>query len=147
MPKVVCNLSSFGYAGEPAPAVQALCYMPRINHSEWVGFLVDTEASGTCLNGTYAYDLQGKMNPKTLSQSGGIGGNCEYFNEKALLIFRDDANSYLYRRIEIGIQKLLETQIKENPDLLRCPCLLGRDIIAKCKFVYNARQSDTVLHF
>lgn len=147
MPKVVCNLSSFGYAGEPAPAVQALCYIPRINHSEWIDFLVDTGASGTCLNGQYAYDLQEKMNPETLSPSGGIGGSCEYFHETALLMFRDDANSYVYRIIEIGIQQIPEIQIMETPNVLRCPCLLGRDILTKCKFVYNARQSDTALYF
>jgi len=130
----------------PAPAVQVFCYLPRIDHGELVDFMVDTGASGTCLNGTYAYNLQSRMNPATLYPSGGIGGSCQYYNEKALLIFRDETNSLFHESIDIGIQEFIRgTQI--TPELLKCPCLLGRDILTKCKFVYDERQNNTSLYF
>lgn len=79
----------------PAPAVQALCYIPRIHHSEWVDFMIDTGASATCLNGIYALGLEQFKRVTTIRRSTGISGSCDYFYEDALLIFMDMKNRKL----------------------------------------------------
>ncbi len=131
----------------PAPAVRAFCYMPRINHGEWVDFLIDTGASGTCLNGIYAMDLQRQMLPVTLNPSMGIGGNCNYFHERCVVVFVDDAGKLLTQDINIGVLQLTLNLLRV-PNVLSCPCLLGRDILNKCSFQsdYNNRQVKLVFN-
>ncbi len=130
----------------PAPAVQAYCYIPRINHGEWVDFLVDTGASATCLNGIYARDLRNNMRPHTLSPSHGIGGSCEYFYEEAILVFRDDYGQYLSRPLDIGVQQIQQQHLND-PRSLYCPCLLGRDILNSCTLNYDPSHNDIALIF
>ncbi len=125
----------------PAPAVQAFWYIPRLDHGEWVDFLIDTGASGTCLNGIYTLDLQRHMRRSTLSTSHGIGTS-EYFYERAIIIFRDDNNELLSRTIQLGIQRIIRQHLSD-PFALHCPCLLGRDIINGCTFGYDPRHNET----
>jgi len=146
MRRVTCTLSTFGFQMMPAPAVQAYWYMPRLNHGEWALFLIDTGASGTCLNGIYALDLQRYMRPSTLSSSFGIGGTSEYFTERAIIIFRDDRNQLLHRTIQIGIQRI-ERRHLSDPHTLYCPCLLGRDLLNVCIFNYNPSKNEVTLMF
>lgn len=117
----------------PAPSVQALCYIDRIGHSEIVDFLIDTGASGTCLNGTYAYGLHDQMRPHSIRSSVGIG-TCDYYHEHAVIIFLDRDNQPIYFEIGLGIQRL-DHDPDEDHDL-NIPSLLGRDIINKCEFYY-----------
>ena len=126
----------------PAPAVQALCYIPRIHHSEWVDFMIDTGASATCLNGIYALGLEQYKRTGTIRRSTGISGSCDYFYEDALLIFMDARRRQVAESIKMGIQCIPATN-QNDPDWLHCPCLLGRDIINKYVFTYDA-QNDRV---
>lgn len=131
----------------PAPAVQAYWYIPRLDRGEWVLFLVDTGASETTLNGIHALALQSHMRTRTLSPSFGIGGSCQYFGERAIIVFRDDRNQWLSRTIQrLGIQ-LIEQQHPSNSTVLYCPCLLGRDILNDCIFNYNPSHTDVTLMF
>lgn len=130
----------------PAPAVQAYWYIPRLDHGEWVEFLIDTGASATCLNGIYALDLQRHMRPSTLSPSTGIGGSSNYFHEQAMIVFRDDRNDLLSRTITIGIQHIQRRHLRD-PAILYCPCLLGRDILNRCAFVYDISHREVALMF
>ena len=146
MRRVICRLSTFGFNMMPAPAVQAFCYIPRINHSEWVDFMVDTGASETCLNGIYALDLQSQMRTNTLINSCGIGGDCDYFHERAAIIFSDDRGELLSRVIWIGIQHITSQHLQDS-NIMHVPCLLGRDILNRCQFDYNPTQSNIALIF
>lgn len=130
----------------PAPAVQAYCYIPRVNHGEWVHFLIDTGASETCLNGIYALGLQHHMRPETLEESHGIGGNCDYFHERTILVFRDDRNQWLSRVVWLGIQHITRAHLN-NPNILHCPALLGRDILNRSRLDYNPNQREVTLIF
>lgn len=146
MRRVTCTQSTFGFPGLPAPAVQAFWYLPRINHGEWTLFLIDTGASGTCLNGIYALGLQQQMRPRTLTSSFGIGGGSRYFGERAIMLFRDDNGQMLPRRTQIGVQRI-EIQQLNDPNVLQLPCLVGRDILYGCTFNYNPSNSDIMLIF
>lgn len=133
----------------PAPSVQVFCYIKRINHGEWVDFLIDTGASATCLHGTYAFDLQEYMRIRTLRDSSGIGGvRCGYYQEEATLVFRDDIGQPLSRVVRIGIQQFTEDHVNDPHTLeecLECPSLLGRDILNNCLFIYKAKPEAITL--
>jgi hypothetical protein len=128
----------------PAPAVQAFCYIPRIHHGEWVDFMIDTGASATCLNGIYALGLEKHKRTSTIRSSSGISGSCNYFYEDALVIFMDMRNRQVAESIRLGIQ-CIPTTNQKDPDWLHCPCLLGRDIINKYVFTYNAQNGRVTL--
>lgn len=149
MRRVVGKAQTFGSEITPAPAVQVYCYIERINHGEWVDFLIDTGAGGTCLHGTYAFDLQDRMRSRTCKTYGGIAGvSCGYYHEKAELLFRDDKGQELSRKIRLGIQQFTPEHLKDLDALeecLDCPSLLGRDILNKCLFTYNLNQSEKVV--
>lgn len=151
MRKVVCKLQTFGFDTTPAPSVQVFCYIKRINHSEWVDFLIDTGASETCLHGTYAFDLQEYMRIRTLRDYYGIGGvSCSYYHEEATLIFRDDTGQPLSRVVRIGIQQFTEEHVNDPDTLeecLECPSLLGRDILNRCLFIYKTKPEEITLTF
>ena len=151
MRRVIGKLSTFGFRGMPAPSVQVFCYIARLNHGEWVDFLIDTGASGTCLHGTYAFDLQEHMRIHSIRYSYGIAGmRCGYYHEKVALLFRDDRGQPLHRIITIGIQQFTDEHVKELKtleDCLACPSLLGRDILNKCLFIYKAKPEEITLTF
>ena len=151
MRKVTCKSQTFGFETTPAPAVQAYCYIKRINHGEWVDFLIDTGATRTCLHGIYAFDLQEHMRIKTLEGYYGIGGvSCGYYHERATLIFLDDKGQPLSRVIRIGIQQFTDEHVNDQDTLeecLECPSLIGRDILNKCLFVYQTKPEEITLTF
>lgn len=145
MREIKCSLSTFGFQMLPAPVVQAYCYVPRLNLGREVDFLIDTGAAGTCLNGGYAYGLQNHMRSNSLSPICGIGGTRQYYQERALLLFRDSKGQPVPQVITLGIQQLLAPNIAQDPDLLRMPCLLGRDILNRWELRYDARKSNITL--
>lgn len=128
----------------PAPAVQALCYIPRIRHSEWVDFMMDTGASATCLNGIYALGLERYKRPSTIRSSSGISGSCDYFYEDAVLIFMDTRKRQVAEAIKLGIQ-CIPAANQHDPDWPHCPCLLGRDIMNKYILTYDAQGGRVTL--
>lgn len=149
MKLVRCSLSTFGFEMTPAPAVQAYCYINRINRGEWVDLLIDTGASETCLHGIYALDLQEYMRDDTLEVSYGIGGiRCAYYHERATLLFRDEKSQPLSRVVMIGIQQFTEEDFNDPDNLedcLECPSLLGRDILSRWELRYNHQKEDITL--
>jgi len=149
MRRVIGKTQTFGSEITPAPAVQVYCYIARINHGEWVDFLIDTGAGGTCLHGTYAFDLQDRMRIRTLKDYGGIAGiSCSYYHEQAELLFLDDRGQHLSRMVRLGIQQFTPEHVNDQDILeecLDCPSLLGCDILNNCLFTYNFKQSEQVV--
>lgn len=138
------TFSSFGYqSSAPAPAVQALVFIPHINFTVLHTFLIDTGASGTCLHGLSAWRLQSVLDSNSIQSSSGVGGHCQYYHERALLIFKDIDGNDLSKATLLGIQKIETTQFYSDPDILRLPSLLGRDILSKCEFRYNYPNNET----
>ena len=146
MKRIKCDLSNFGILRVPAPRVQVLCYIPRLNLSAEVDFLIDTGASGSCLNGGYAYGLQRHMRKETLQQSAGIGGQCGYYSETAVLVFTDTARQAVDFEVELGIQYMRRFLWKKpNRLAMRTPCLLGRDVLLEWELRYNHQKEDITL--
>lgn len=147
MRTIPCTFSSFGYSGVPAPAVQAYYYFPRIRKGNWVTFMIDTGASETCLNGLSALPLQKHFKQKHVTPSCGIGGSCDYYQEKAIIVFRDDKGKPLAKSALLGIQKIDLAELANRSEILRLPCLLGRDILSTGELRYNVPQGYTSIIF
>lgn len=131
----------------PAPAVQVFCYIPILDHGEWVDFLIDTGSSDTCLNGIYALDLQQNMREETLGDSLSVGGGCKYYHERAVLIFQDENDDpFSCQVLPLGIQQIQPQHLK-IPDFLDCPSLLGRDVIEKCVLYVEISKGTVELVF
>jgi hypothetical protein len=146
MNRIRGDLSNFGFLIMPAPRVQALCYIPRIELGFEVAFMIDTGASGTCLNGGYALGLQRYMRKDPLQYSLGIGGRCGYYKEQAVLVFTDIIGQRWARQLEICIQQIRKCLWrKPNPVILLTPCLLGRDILSEWEFQYNHQKQHVEL--
>ncbi len=146
MRTIKCTFSSFGYqSSTPAPAVQVLVFIPRINFSVLQTFLIDTGASGTCLHGLSALRLQSVLDTASIQSSSGIGGHCYYYQERALLVFKDTNNNDFSRATLLGIQKIEPSELHTKPGILRLPSLLGRDILSKCELRYNYPSNETSL--
>ncbi len=140
------DLSNFNILLKPAPRVQVSCYIPRLKLGMEVDFMIDTGASGTCLNGGYALGLQSYMSKETLHSSVGIGGRCGYYNERAVLVFTDTKGQLLDVRVNLGIQRIRRfLWMKPKPIMLRTPCLLGRDVLSKWELQYNHKKKDVRL--
>lgn len=137
MSRIRGDLSTFNILVTPAPRVQVLCYISRLNLGFEVDFMIDTGASGTCLNGGYALGLQHHMRENTLQYSSGIGGQCGYYKEEAVLVFTDTTGQQLARQVELGIQQI---QQRPDPQTLRTPCLLGRDILSEWELRYDHKN-------
>jgi len=129
----------------PAPAVQAYCYLPRLNRGRKVDFLIDTGAAGTCLHGGYALGLQSYMQENTIGTICGIGGSRPYFQERAILVFTDDKAHPVPCRTALGVQKILPEDIAKDPDILRMPCVLGRDVLNRWEFRYDVPHGEILL--
>jgi hypothetical protein len=123
---------------EPAPLVQAHCYLTRLNMGLWATFMVDTGAAGTCLHGAPAWRVQRHMRPTTLLPASGVGGPCSYYGEHATLIFYDNQHQYVSRTLNrIDIQVITPRDIIASHGIPNIPSLLGRDILNKWKFTYD----------
>jgi len=146
MRRIKGDLSNFGILLTPAPRVQVLCYIPRLNLSAEVDFMIDTGASGTCLNGGYALGLQRYMRKETLRTSTGIGGQCGYYTETALLVFTDTTGQPLDFELELSIQRIRRfLWIRPSHLTLLTPCLLGRDVLSEWELRYNHQKEDITL--
>jgi hypothetical protein len=131
---------------EPAPAVQAYCYLTRINVGFWVTFMVDTGAAGTTLHGAPAWSVQRYMRPATILPASGVGGNCNYYGEQSILVFRATDNNPVSRTLRrIDIQALTDREILNPSSLLSIPSLLGRDILNKWKLNYDCPNGTMYL--
>jgi len=146
MRRIRGDLSDFGILETPAPRVQVLCYMPRLGLSFEVDFMIDTGASGTCLNGSYAFGLQRYMRKNPLHSTAGIGGQCGYYSEEVILVFTDTTGQPLAHQLELSIQRIRRCLFKRPSYLiLLTPCLLGRDILSEWEFRYDHQKGHVAL--
>lgn len=141
MPTIECTLASFGFRGVSAPAVQAYFYIPKIDYGSFVTFLIDTGASGTCLHGPVALYLQKRLKKQTIQHSQGIGGKSAYYHERVILTFTDITGRPVSRGTSMGIQKLSPWKLFFKKQSLKLPSLLGRDILSRSRFVYDASNN------
>lgn len=118
------------------PYVEALINLPRLGITGGVSFLVDTGGDQTVLAPTDAIRMgiqYSKFAPSASRVLRGVG-RCRGFKERAYAIFLDDSRSRL-----VGYE--IELLIAETKLGLRCPSLLGRDVLRYFRFRYNFPRS------
>lgn len=98
-----------------------------------VSFLVDTGADTTVLMPVDADRLGVQFGQlTTTTTSTGMGGESEDFVEPAYLVFREEGGEVLHvYDIDLVIAK-------RRQEILILPSLLGRDVIARWKFLMDA---------
>ena len=132
-------LGDFGRNGRPF--IQGRLFIPRLRVQGDIDLLVDTGADRTVLHPRDSRRL--KLPYKQLQASmnmSGIGGSNRYFVEEAYLFFADGQHIRVYN-ILIGVLR------SSQPDALKLPSLLGRDILDKWWMRYdppNKRLEFTV---
>ena len=130
------------FDGWGRPYFEVRLVIPRLQINKDVVFLMDTGASNTCL---HSKDSQLVGIPQSLlrnpAQSRGVGGRSLYYQEPAILSFRDGSQRRLY-----GVN-LLIAEPNANDDEL--PSLLERNVVNHWFMEYdpaNGRLSSTVRH-
>jgi predicted aspartyl protease len=104
-------------------------FVPSQNVYGPVSFLVDTGADATVL---MPVDIQrlgidyGRLGMTT--RSTGIGGESEDFVESAVVVFADEM---------LHLYNINLTIMKDRPELIEAPSLLGRDVINRWRMVLD----------
>ena len=136
----------FDEAGRPF--VTAEVYLPRLNFTRQIYFLVDTGADRTALHPEdcpgMPYILLGNV-----SESRGIGGSSRYYGESARIYFWDRERFcfHVYRQV-IDIAEPTETNGW-------VPSIVGQDIMSRWRvihdkptntLIFEPRQADFRIH-
>lgn len=120
-----------GYFDERGrPYVEGRVWVPRLNVSGWIDFLVDTGATATSLspNGTrrLRVPISELVNPV---QHRGIAGTRTYYREPAVILFPDGAE---WRQFDVDLYVA-----PPSPGSDYLPSLLGRDILNTVRMDYD----------
>ncbi len=97
---------------------------------------IDTGCDRTCLHPRDIDELgldYVAFEDRPLSYSGGVGGSTGYYQEPALLLFRDDSGQERMCQLTVGLH-----QKTNDPEMREIPSLLGRDFLNRCEVRLNA---------
>ena len=132
----------FGPTGQPF--AEGFLTLPRFGITRNITCLVDTGAHATCIHPRdgvpAAIPFDHLENPVT---SYGVGGPATYFRERAVLEFVD-GDARAIRRYEVDVL-IAKPAADPMHGINRLPSLLGRDIIDRCRMVYD--RTEGVLEF
>lgn len=128
-----------------APYIQAAVYLPRLGVRGLVHFLVDTGADKTILHpadiDALRIDLS-MLDPNTLSQSYGVGGSAQHYQERATLYFGRGQSRAEYWSGNIDICDISQIPADKGNAM---PSLLGRDFLNLCHLVASPGIEQLVL--
>ena len=99
---------------------------------------IDTGCDRTCLHPRDIDELgldYVALEDRPLSYSGGVGGLTGYYQEPALLLFRDDSGQDRICQLTVGLH-----QKTNDPEAREIPYLLGRDFLNLCDLRLNPAQ-------
>ena len=123
------------------PLIECGVLLPRLNRMGIVAFQVDTGADHTCLHpgDAAALDIQfGQLNRNQTLSVMGVGGASLYYQEVAVLVFRDTGGGVVSCSIN-----LLIAEPNDGNDSLNS--LLGLDVINRWRMDYAPLERR--LHF
>ena len=117
------------------PYLEGHVYLPRLQVRGSTSFLVDTGADTSFLHPAdgirLGLDYSQLQEP---TESVGIGGIQQNYQEPALLSFEDPGVSLHVYAIDIGVTEA-------NPDIVNLPSLLGRDLLDRWLMTYAPEKS------
>lgn len=127
----------------PAPYVEAGIELPRLGLSATVDFLIDTGADNTSLHPGDIIRLSisyRRMRRSTLTYPSGIGGSMGYYQEPAILYFRDTTGPI--RRFVCNIHVCQRTDERSVRGL---PSILGRDFLNLCRSTMDKANNSVLM--
>jgi len=117
------------------PYIEGRLFIPRLNITTDISFLVDTGADHTLLN-----PLDGIRMGMDYSQligdneMVGIGGLCHNYVESTIVVFSEPKKFLYVYNIDLEITP-------PNPEISDIPSLLGRDILDQWRMTYNPSKN------
>ena len=125
--------------GDYAPFIQAFVHLPRLGLREWITFLLDTGADGTCLHPRDVAQIgigSSQMLGSASVTATGVGGSFSYHWEPSWLMFRESARGFVFCQIELAI-----CEFTDDPDIGNLPSLLGRDFLNRCRISLDSEMN------
>ena len=117
------------------PFIEARLYLPRLNLSGDVSFLLDTGADASILMPADAKRLGLPFNQlEGDNECGGLGGTVHCFVERALLVFSDPKKALYAYELDIDI-------MHDDPQMEDVPSIVGRDVIDRWRITYDPSHS------
>lgn len=127
-----------GFHSLPAPYVQAALYLPRLDLSGLVNFMIDTGADNTTLSlaDVERIDLDyRRLRHGDLEPVEGIAGQQFFYSEEAIVLLRDEDSKIYVFPIKVHIPK--RGSCREASRQRRLPSVLGRDITNQCTMLVD----------
>jgi hypothetical protein len=126
----------------PAPHVQAVLFLPRLDLNVLVSFMIDTGADNTTLSLIDVERLNvsyRRLRRSSLVPVEGFGGEQHCYREDAILMFRDEESKTYFFSVNIHIPTKGKGrgQREQQRKLLS---VLGRDIINQCNMRIDYQQ-------
>ena len=117
------------------PFIEGRLYLPRLNLSADVSFLLDTGADSSIL-------MPGDANRMGVpfdrlvgdNECGGVGGIVHCFEERALVVFSE-------HNVALYAYELSMDIMPNDPQMLDVPSIVGRDILDRWRITYDPQRS------
>jgi predicted aspartyl protease len=136
-----------GYHLLPAPYVQAYFFLPRQDTHGLISFMIDTGADTTTLSLIDVERLNlsyRRLRRASLTDVQGIAGEQSFYQEEALIMFREENSTTYLFPIDVHIPK--KGLLSRDRELQRrLPSILGRDVIDQCGLTINYQQGTIEL--
>jgi len=117
------------------PYIEGRLYLPRLNISGDISFLVDTGADASILMPSDSKRLGIPFDRlEGDNVCGGIGGEVHCFTERAVIVFSDPNIALYAYDLDIDI-------MQDDPQMEDVSSLLGRDALDRWKIIYDPQDS------
>ena len=112
--------------------------MPRLGLREWITFLLDTGADGTCSHPRDVAQIgigSAQMLGSARVTATGVGGSFSNHWGPSWLMFRESVRGFVFCQIELAI-----CEFTDYPDIGNLPSRLGRDFLNRCRIVLDSEM-------
>lgn len=118
------------------PFIEGRLYLPRLNLSADVSFLLDTGADSSILMPGDARRLGVPFDQLVGdNECGGLGGIVHCFEERALLVFSE-------HKVALYAYELCMDIMPDDPQMVDVPSIVGRDVIDRWLITYDPQHNS-----
>lgn len=127
----------------PAPHVQAVVFLPRLNINGLASFMIDTGADSTTLSLIDSERLNinyRRLKPTSKVPVVGFGGEQHCYVESGIILMRDDDDGttcYFTLDLHIPVKGANSKQREQQRKIMS---VVGRDLISQCDFRVHYQQ-------